>query len=257
MQTPNQFCLSGLYIKRDTFNSSYLYSPKLRTSRYHLGIIEEGFLTVSHLNETISANNNDIIFFPKGVQHISKWHGNPNIRKWDIMFSFSTDIFPDFTIQKISGISSEIIELTRSMYYNSNSSPDNIPFAFADFYKILGLILPHLKTGGDAFISKTLVNAMEYIKTNLSNDMKISDIARYCNICESALYHLFQNELRTTPINYINSLRVAQAIEYMKRDRSMKLSLISSLCGFNSDTHFRKTFFKFAHTTPSEYRKFL
>lgn len=225
-------------------------------SRYHFCIIEQGEVTVNYLNETINAKSGDVIFFPKGSQYFSQWHGKPKVIAWDVIFSFVKDLPSHYTMQKLSSVDREIFALAKSLHKNLRSGDiKDVPFGFADFYKLFGIIFPQLTFADAPFVSDVLKIATDYMKTNLEKDMKIEQIAKVCNVCESTIYHIFKDELHTTPISYLNSLRLAQAIEYMRRNKKLKLSEISALCGFNSDAHFRKTFYKFTHMTPSEYRK--
>lgn len=256
MENTNRLCLKELFIKQNKYSSSYFYSPKIRMSRYHFCIIEQGEVTLNYLNETINAKSGDVIFFPKGSQYFSQWHGTPKVIAWDLIFSFASDLPSHYTMQKLDSVEREIFDLAESLNKNLKSGDiKSISLGFADFYRLLGLILPKLTLTDAPFVSDVLKIAIDYMKANLRKDMKIEEIAKACNVCESTVYHIFRDELHTTPINYLNSLRLAQAIEYMRRNEKLKLSEISSLCGFNSDTHFRKTFYKITHMTPSEYRK--
>ncbi|MBE7026276.1 MAG: helix-turn-helix transcriptional regulator, partial [Ruminococcaceae bacterium] len=78
--------------------------------------------------------------------------------------------------------------------------------------------------------------------------------AKRCCVSESKLYHLFQKELGQTPVNFLNSIKINNAIKYLENS-NYSISTISRLVGFNSENHFRKVFRSITETTPSKFKK--
>ena len=101
---------------------------------------------------------------------------------------------------------------------------------------------------------KTLQTAIEYITANWQESLSVPELARRCLVSESTLYHLFQRELKQTPISFLNSVRINIAIEYLENS-SLSVSAISEAVGFKSENHFRKLFTALTGTTPLKYRK--
>ena len=101
---------------------------------------------------------------------------------------------------------------------------------------------------------KTLQVAIEYVTSHWKEDFLVSDLAKFCCVSESTLYHLFQRELGQTPVRFLNSIRINVAIEYLE-NTNHSISTISRAVGFRSENHFRKIFSDFTGTTPLKYRK--
>ena len=73
--------------------------------------------------------------------------------------------------------------------------------------------LPILLHGRAAIF--TWKKAVEFIRNNYSNEILVSDIARYVCINRSYLYTLFQKYLHTSPQNYLSSCRITRALELL------------------------------------------
>ena len=103
-------------------------------------------------------------------------------------------------------------------------------------------------------VDKTLQSAMEYVTEHYDTEFSVADLAKYCCVSESTLYHLFQKSLGQTPIRFLNFVRINIAIEYLENSND-SISEISRLVGFGSENHFRKTFVAQVGMTPLKYRK--
>lgn len=109
---------------------------------------------------------------------------------------------------------------------------------------------PSKKVSADDERVKTAIN---YIKTNYARDISLDDIAKSCNISKSECCRSFRRILKMTPFEYLMEYRVLKATEYLYNTDEP----ISNICinvGFNGISYFGKTFKKFMHCTPSQYR---
>ena len=83
------------------------------------------------------------------------------------------------------------------------------------FFSILSreitLADPSARESGNLYVEK----AVEFIRNNYSNEILVSDIARYVCINRSYLYTLFQKYLHTSPQNYLSSCRITRALELL------------------------------------------
>ena len=121
------------------------------------------------------------------------------------------------------------------------------------FYRLLCTLTPRMVQSEFA-LDKTLQRAIEYVTENWNSSFSVADLAKKCCVCESTIYHLFRRELGQTPIGFLNSIRINVAIEYLENTQ-YSISTISREVGFNSENHFRKTFFEQTGTTPLKFRK--
>lgn len=96
--------------------------------------------------------------------------------------------------------------------------------------------------------------AKQYIRTHLSQDIRIPDIAGHCGISPSRLSHLFSEHCGMTLKQYLIQERIEAAKELLKNTGS-SVSAIASLLQFCDQSRFAAVFRKKTGMTPGEYRK--
>ena len=108
-----------------------------------------------------------------------------------------------------------------------------------------------IRLGGQP--SKLLKQVMNYTRHNLSEPLDIEGLARSIFISRTHLAAKFKQETGMTLTDFILGEKTEEAkrlLEYT--DKS--LSLIANYLGFSSQSHFARTFKKYAGRTPKEYR---
>ena len=105
-----------------------------------------------------------------------------------------------------------------------------------------------------AVISRTRLQLMmQYVHAHYSENITLEDIARTANISKSTALHLFQNNLKLTPVKYLINYRLKQAALLLINTEE-KIATISNNTGFNNVDHFCRTFKKAYKMTPTDYR---
>lgn len=99
-----------------------------------------------------------------------------------------------------------------------------------------------------------LERIIELIKKNFESQIQLSDIAEQENLTKTYVSHLFKSSLGFTFQDYVNNLRLEQAIRLMA-DEKKSLLEISFESGFSDPKYMFKMFEKNMHCTPKEYRK--
>lgn len=94
----------------------------------------------------------------------------------------------------------------------------------------------------------------KYINNNFERDITISDIAKYVFLSSSYFTRAFKEEMGTSPINYLLSVRIERARE-MLSGSDMKISDIALCIGFSNQQRFNEIFKKHTSMTPLQYRK--
>lgn len=95
--------------------------------------------------------------------------------------------------------------------------------------------------------------AVEFIITNLSNQISLSLIAEHLFVNKSYLSRLFKNVTGMTIHEYINIQRVKLAQELLESSDD-SIEMISIHVGYNSSTYLERVFKKYIDTTPLKYR---
>ena len=96
--------------------------------------------------------------------------------------------------------------------------------------------------------------AVCYIKRNLTEKISVPQLAEIEGLSESRFYAVFKEKIGSTPIEYINSLRIERACNLLS-STLMSVGEIGSNCGFDDTFYFSKTFKKKMGVTPTQYRR--
>jgi two-component system, response regulator YesN len=95
----------------------------------------------------------------------------------------------------------------------------------------------------------------KYINDNISNpDLSISTIADNLFLTNTYICSLFKKETGETINQYIISIRIKTAKEYLS-DRNIKLADVSKKIGYSDSKYFSKVFKKNVGIIPSDYRE--
>lgn len=86
-----------------------------------------------------------------------------------------------------------------------------------------------------------LKKACDYIRKNLTEELRIPEIARYAGINKSYLQSLFSRQMHCTITDYINRKRLEQAA-FLLINSSLTITDIAFHTGYNSRQHFAATF---------------
>ena len=122
-----------------------------------------------------------------------------------------------------------------------------------------------------SFIGK-LFRKMEFVLESTSNGELLQDVLNYCNknykenltldvvakqfnVGKYYISHILSKELKKSFTDYINGLRINDAIVMLTEEPEKSITDVAYLCGFGSTRNFNRAFQKFTNITPSEYRK--
>lgn len=251
MKNSNIF-VSELSTTTHIFHNYHFCRGNSNRRKTRLGLIEKGEGAYIYLGKKLEVRAGDIVFIPENIYCYSEWRGSPDIVVTYVSCFMNYDGIC-YEPQRISGSGETKRQLLEISSLLSANDQLRTLEAYSQYYKLLQTILPQMTPCNIAF-DKTLQSAVEYITNNWKKNFSVSDLAKRCCVSESTLYHLFQNNLGQTPVQFLNSIRINVAIEYLETT-NYSISTISAMAGFSSENHFRKTFQKFTSTTPLKFRK--
>ena len=96
--------------------------------------------------------------------------------------------------------------------------------------------------------------AVEFIRQNYCNPIKITEVADYVCINRSYLYTLFMNEIDISPHQFLSNYRIEKASELLK-STSLSIEGVALSCGYMDSLVFTKAFKQMKGVSPSLYRK--
>jgi len=96
--------------------------------------------------------------------------------------------------------------------------------------------------------------AIDYISDHFMEPLKISELSDKCHMSEVHFRRLFSAYMKMSPIEYINSVRIKIACDYMRKTDDSIFD-IAHKCGFTTESTFHRNFKKVIGIAPSEWRK--
>ncbi|MBE6738750.1 MAG: helix-turn-helix transcriptional regulator [Ruminococcaceae bacterium] len=223
---------------------------KNRTS-HGLAIFLGGDRTFYFDNKKIKVEKNTIVYFPKGSNYTIKekecydcyainfqMPDNVIFEPFAFKVKNSSTYVESFKnsqriwVKKKSGFTSKVKSELYNIIYNMQSEY-NIPYSNSS------IIQP----------------AVDYIHSNYyKENISVTELANLCNISVVHLRNTFIKIFATSPIKYINSLKMSRAKELL----TSGLYTVSDVCylsGYNDESYFSREFKKFFNITPCEYAK--
>ena len=101
--------------------------------------------------------------------------------------------------------------------------------------------------------NKLIDNIIHYIDNNYNNKISAVTIAKEFYISSQYLAKLFKKELKTTPTNYVTTVRLEKAA-FLLSNTSFSIANISDLVGFSNPFYFTNQFKKKYIVSPKRYR---
>lgn len=103
-------------------------------------------------------------------------------------------------------------------------------------------------------VSPMMLKIIEYLNNNFSQKISLLDISEKFYISKGTLIYNFNKYLKCSPIDYLLSIRIAKAKEFLQRTNK-SINEISELCGFSSANYFGLIFKQKEKLSPLSYRK--
>lgn len=94
----------------------------------------------------------------------------------------------------------------------------------------------------------------DYINKNIESVSSLDDICKEFHYSKNYIIRIFKREFGTSPIKYINSVKIARAKRLLE-STSMPIGEISVSCGYSDYPYFYKCFVKDTGLSPAEWRK--
>ena len=105
-----------------------------------------------------------------------------------------------------------------------------------------------------SFHSDITIDILNYCESNYHDNISLKSTARALHISESRLSHIFSEKLKMSFCNYVNMLRVNEAVNLLD-STEYSITEIAGLCGFSTIRTFNRAFLKQMGTSPVKYRK--
>lgn len=103
--------------------------------------------------------------------------------------------------------------------------------------------------------SEEITSTVNYMNRNLDKKLDIDELAARVYLSHSGLIWKFRKELGTTPLQYLNMLRLRNAKQLLL-NHSYSITEISEMCGYSTPYYFTNLFHKYSGMSPTEFRNY-
>lgn len=243
-------------------------------------VITEGEVLITVDENTYEAKAGDMFFIPGDSLHGMTGDMDKNVTfyaidfKYDLLDSFFSDIIRQkyfdplrkgkLVFPTILGGSAPwqqssclLIEEIRSLYNEGDEGYELL--IKSRLYELFYLLYRNGKvylTDNDE-VDKNRVElikeVMEYIQNNFSEKITLEDITVKFHISEGHLCRRFKKITGVTITEYLNLYRIKRSTVFLY-DTEASIGEIAGMAGFNNISYYNRTFRKYMHMTPKEYR---
>ncbi len=104
----------------------------------------------------------------------------------------------------------------------------------------------------DGSLLKSILN---YCNNHYTEDLSLEILSRELNTGKYHISHIFSEKLKISFPDYVNGLRINDAIRQLTTDPDRTITAIAYDCGFNSTRTFNRAFAKYTGMAPRDYRE--
>ncbi|KAE9636183.1 MAG: AraC family transcriptional regulator, activator of mtrCDE [Epulopiscium sp.] len=96
--------------------------------------------------------------------------------------------------------------------------------------------------------------ALDYVKENYRDEIKISQLAQACNMSESHFRRVFLETMNMKPVDYINLIRIQKACELIQKTQ-ISMEDVAYKVGFTAVSTFNRNFKKLVGISPYQWKQ--
>jgi AraC-like DNA-binding protein len=156
------------------------------------------------------------------------------------------------SIPSLEHVSSTIAEMINEFNDKQQGYQTMLNSRFMELVVYLSRQYDNQKNGTDSNLMH-LANAVSYIEDHYLEPLTLEEIAARSNISVRHLNRIFQSYYQTTPISYLQRLRLERA-RMLLRQSGLPITKISYECGFNDSNYFTRKFSKTYGLSPKAFR---
>ncbi len=254
-----------------------------RHSWFEIVLFKQGYGTYQTVRRAYSIQEEDVFVFASNEIHsITEISASPRMRLMNLHFDpryyldAPYDGLSQMNFAFFSGHGSEfenrlprqhpatiqIRSLLRSIEGELlEKGPEYAWAVRAELSRILLLLIRQLQYGaprfpdGGARHTEAVRDAADYIRSHLTEELTLEEIARAARLSPNYFSTLFRQVSGQALWDYVTARRIERAMRLLELDGGQTILDIATQCGFNNTANFNKMFKKHTGRTPSEYRK--
>ena len=249
---------------------SYKHSKSLSdeltnfSSHAHAGheilYVIEGAPTCLFEEHSIPLKSGDLLIIPPQLYHVLQVAPNDQYERFSIVL-FPNKFNSEIHFNKVLLLFNKHKILQRQLeefdYYYKNCSEEEREEIFEiktrELIFTINHLIPHDHNLQNFTENLPLKGVLEYIKANIRNNITVTDISNNCFLSEGHIFHLFRENLNTTPMQYIKTKKMllAQSLILATNNRDAITTIAQDL-GYNDYSVFYRNYVSFFHHKPSD-----
>lgn len=271
------------HLKIHDFTSDPSWSERVSShwhEEYELMAVTEGYGAAHINNHRFEIRTGDILFINSGDVHsfsaepgvpltfyaivfgreLISSYGNDDIQQKYIQRQTNGELlFQDHFHPEDPGWQ-ELSSLMEEIHHTYQSQDDGYELLIkADLLRIWYLLCRYPSTSPISYhrnddsrivLTKEII---QYIRDNYSANLTLPELAYQFHMSEGQFCRFFKAQVNMTAIEYLNYYRIGVACD-MLEDDSISVSTVALECGYNNISYFNRTFRRYMHCTPKEYR---
>ena len=250
-----------LEIKTSVFGVNFFYSEsdeitEREIHNYHEFLFYiDGSATFVTENFRKKLKQSTVVFVPKGKFHLFILENPKKFTRLKISFSdgeitkkLSTEFFSD--VKLLSNLDPPILSLLEDCVNLLKKGVDDTDRLHL-YGNFLSIIATYSKINCAVYHKNYLpavLESIEYIEKNLSNDLTMSKLSKILGFSTSTLSHTFKRQTGISIHDYIIQKRLALAKTLL--DKGEKPTKIYTICGYKDYSSFYKAYIKEFSTNP-------
>lgn len=236
--------------------NSWRHAPKVNPFHRLFFVLEGEFIAYID-GSPITVKKNQILYVPNEVSYQSESLSS-EFYYIGAMFSLGNDGSNDYPFKSLYDLqfpekfaklfeNLEKVWLSKTFGYRLRTK-----MALYDIFR--NLLAEHLMINDILHGYNTIKSAVHYIEENYYKDfIDLNDLAKMSGITPTHFIRLFKSIYSTTPIKYINKLRMDRAIELLDHS-SIPINEIAQQLGFHDVSYFSKLFKRTYGKSPLQHR---
>lgn len=249
----------------ESCSPNHSFGPAVR-DHYLIHYVIDGEGSYSVNNKTYKLKKNQgFLIFPQTIAYYEADKENPWTYAWIGFNGLKAEYYLDLCNLSESNLIFTLEEDTLSTCIEKILSIDRS--SIASELKTQSLLYMFLSSLSEINHSKTRANSqnntelyveksIDFIVSNYSNNIKISDIANFIGINRSYLSSIFKEKIKVSPQEFLLNFRIKKACVLLE-NKSLAIGDVSRSVGYADQLIFSKIFKKVKGVSPKEYRKSL
>lgn len=226
---------------------------------YELNFLTRGKTKMRIDGKIFEYESYDFLLIPPGMDHLLYESAYEKFDNYVIWFEEGGEKAPANQIIKLHDYDGTVQFLCSQIYQNYiHSGTENKELI--DLY--LKAVLWHMKRGLILDTRRRATNdgeladeAVKYINAHIFHGrLTVENVAEAMNVTPAHLARTFKQKFGTSPVKYMNSMRMAEAKRLLKTER-LQVKEIAARLYYTDPLYFSKQFTQLIGISPSEYRK--